>query len=935
MTETLTGRRIFRFTPTFVSRTAGLSLDVVTGLESPQAAEWAAAMLADEARLRQIGDEIGRHLEGAIGDNDDQENRRHLLILRRDVHNLRLPQQPDAALSATQRHGEDLHHMVQAWLSACEAHHAAVADGERPLARDWVTSRTHLKELAAVPHFRRALTLAAPALEEQLDQYIARPLSGKLSKRARKQELSLLHYIYRTACKTSPFSMFTSVTAGRFVPAGDRLLSAQGTATEMVGHARLNVALIPRIVQALRTHPRYSLDLPLELVTGWEIHSERLRYLRRHRVSGTDAGAVTLDTMQENIFYLSAGQVLKQLIEILTQAPGTTLGALAQEMRQSLGLAATSEDVNRFLEAVVRLDLVTTPQLVVDIHADDPFVSFSEGVEEIGTPWALDLAERVREVSALASRIAAANADERRSVLDDLRSRLGDLMSAFGAAPGDLPKTLVYEDATTPGLDVTASAELWENGVARDLDRVSSILPVFDVLLPQRYLLEGFFAIRFGTEGVSQDLVRLVQDFHLDIFDEYMKTSAGPLQTEPDGTPAPPPNWLDLEDIDALHRARLQLVRGMREAYAAMRPGDTELVLTEEFFDKVAAEIPRAQSEMDSRSFFVQIADGDEPRIVLNQTYSGLTLLFSRFLHCLDTTDVADATLVERLREHLLELQPDGAVFAEITGGVDTTNLNVHPSVTPYEIVCPGDSCARPSRAQIHVADLEIHRDPGTGSLYLYSPVLNRRVIPVYLGFLLPFALSDVQRVLLLFSLTRMARLDLWTGTDAPLGDRVIASHPRVRFGSVILVRETWKTDPARLPKRQSYDSQAKWYLEWQRFRRDHHLPRFVFATLSVGSETGAVGSETGADDAEVDRAGERQPDTAGTMSRSSAKPQYIDFSSEPCLQLLDDMIRHGSPRLVFTEMLPESGQQWMRTDDGPVVTEQTIEMTLFPSEAS
>ncbi|WP_265736789.1 lantibiotic dehydratase [Actinacidiphila yeochonensis] len=60
--------------------------------------------------------------------------------------------------------------------------------------------------------------LASPTLDGQLDAYIsdAAPVPDK---RGRKKERSLLSYLYRTACKTSPFSTFTAVATGEFRPA--------------------------------------------------------------------------------------------------------------------------------------------------------------------------------------------------------------------------------------------------------------------------------------------------------------------------------------------------------------------------------------------------------------------------------------------------------------------------------------------------------------------------------------------------------------------------------------------------------------------------------------------------------------------------------------------------------------------------------------------
>lgn len=75
---------------------------------------------------------------------------------------------------------------------------------------------------------------------------------------------------------------------------------------------------------------------------------------------------------------------------------------------------------------------------------------------------------------------------------------------------------------------------------------------------------------------------------------------------------------------------------------------------------------------------------------------------------------------------------------------------------------------------------------------------LGVEVIPVYLGFLLPMALPEVQQVLLNFSYTTMVQLDLWEGTGIPEGDSGVL--PRVRLGNVVLQRKTWRFAAGQLP---------------------------------------------------------------------------------------------------------------------------------------
>lgn len=890
-------------TDVFMLRVGGLPWSAVEALACEATADWAASILEAEEWLSERAHEVSDMIAPLVTEHE-HAMRRTLLNLRRDVFNLRLPRGEGRTAEALALLPDDVADAVSAWISRREALEAEKARGEHLLAEEIGHQREHLRELAQDPRLRDGLLLASPSLERHLPAYLdAGP--DRLSKRARKVERSLVEYVLRTACKTSPFSTLTTVAAGSFVPGLGQGFSSDPQGMGGRSHVRINVATLGRIADAVAEDWERLTDLPVILSSGHSLDHERIRYVRRTKVGSESNAPGALDSLREELFFLSHSNLLDEVMDILGKEPGLLLGELLERLAVPAG--RDPGEVRDYVETLFRLSLLRLPTLDVDIHSEDPLRTFRDGLAALQRPWADLIVEKLDRIAGSVEAYAGAATHERRRLRDGVRDSLDRVTESLVAEPAAMPPGILYEDVSLPDLDLRADKNLWDKTLLADLRALSGILPLFDMLLPHRLVLLGFFRARYGEEGACDDVLTFIHEFHRDIYDQYLQSSASRQDFDEDGEYVPLENWLRMPEIDALDDARRELVDRMRRAYADLPDPDTELVLDDEFMEAVADKLPSPVHQLDSRSFFVQTAERNgQFTSVLNRSYSGLTLLYSRFLHCFGQTRAP--ALADELKDTLKDVCPEGTVLAELTGGYDTTNLNLHPPVTEYEIVCPGESSSRPPEECVRVEELQIRHTSERG-IHLYCPRIDRVVIPVYLGFLLPLALPEVQRALLLFSPTAMAPLDLWQGTDRPLGDAMIGGHPRVRYRDLVLARHTWKTAPDRLPRRNSSQSDTEWFLAWQRWRSEYRIPRRVFVTVDT--------AEAG-DDADQ---GPTHP----------SKPQYVDFDSFLSLQLLDHMIAEAKRRVVMTEMFPEPDELWLRGEEGVHVSEQTVEITRTP----
>ncbi|MEU8206311.1 lantibiotic dehydratase [Streptosporangium sp. NPDC049046] len=885
-------------TPQFMLRVAGMPIDAVAPLGNPRGVRWADAVLAAETAMDTAKQVIADALQESIADNDDEHQRRQLLTLRRDVFNRRLPKNMASARALAEHLGDQGRAALLGWLDQRAAYDEELRQGAAVLAEETELARAHLRELARDPRLRNGVLLASPSLDRYLPAYLDAG-AGPLNKRARRIERSLLEYVYRTACKTSPFSTFTAVALGRFVPGSGSLFPEIDLDVVWRSHARLNVAALARLIDVIVDQLALRPELPVRLTSGSRADTERVRYVRRVRVVGDDDTPMGVDSMRENLFYLPQGNLLQEVMRILGERAEVSFGHLAELLSAADRPNRSPEDVREYLRRLLQLGLLVAPTVHLDVHSTDPMESFRHGLVRLETPWAHAVADRLGDISELVKQYPSADHEARRKLIGTIRSILEEAQRELGAVKPSMPSNLVYEDVCVPGTGAVADPEAWRRSLTPSLCQVARLLPLFDSTVPQRLSLHGFFTARYGVGGRCDDVLRFVHEFHQDYYTYYLKVTSRPSFDE-DGAFVPDPNWLRLPEVEAMAEARKELIRRMKLAAAS----DTDVMLDDEFVDEVSGLVPDHLLDLEPRSFFVQLGDDDgEPFAVVNQTYSGLTLLFSRFVHCFD--DVERGGLAAELRDELAKLQPADAVFAEVTGGYDTTNLNLHPAITPYELVCPGDVSFRSESEQIMVDELSVLHDEETGRLRLYSWRLGREVIPVYLGFIIPPALPEVQRAMLLFSRTIFATIDMWGGTRAHERIKTIRSQPRVRFGDLIVSRRRWTVHPDFLPARTTADGDAESFLAWRRWRRDHGLPQRVFASL------GAV---------------PLRPDASNAMP--TFKPQYIDFGSVLSLHLLDRLAREGNRLIVLEEMLPDIEQIWLKSAEGRYVAEQTIEIT-------
>ncbi|MEV6284176.1 lantibiotic dehydratase [Kribbella sp. NPDC051770] len=888
----------------FLLRVAGQPAEAVAVLRTPAAVDWTEQVLAAEAVRDAVASEVREALEAELATRDPEDPERVALInLRRDAFNGRRPR-PATVTRAEPLLPDAVRSLTHQWIAAIDRVRELFDQGVAVLGEDLAAARVRARELLADDKLRGAVLLQSEVLEKNMDRYL--DPKRKVDKHGRQVERTLLELLYRAALKTSPFSTLTSVGLGRFSDTATRP-RPEPTSLEQRSTVRLNIAVLARLAAVVLADPTLRSGLRVSLAPGASSDGETMRYVRRRTAAGNDPDAVVaLDNVHENLFFLPSGPALDDVVA-LTRDDRPTLAELSQQIAAKAE-GRTAAEADQLIGHLLRLGFLLAPDLQIDLRASDPTKVLLAALTAQDHPTLQELAASLQAAVDLVDAYPSTPARGRAAILNAIRDHVRACFELLGASEQLVPRTVIYEDTTITGNGLEVDRGLWERTLLPDLADLADLLPAFDLNVSRRLTTKGFFKARYGVGGDCQDVVRFCHEFQRDFFDPYTRRSLRRRQFDDDNAFVPQENWFKLPEIVAVDKAR-----EVASLHLKGIPTSTEEIrLGPDFVDAVRRELPPGLAQ--PWSFFTQLArtDEDPGRLILNQAYAGLTLMFSRFAHSLD--DGATELISEILRDYA----PDGAVLAELRGGYETTNLNVHPAVTQYEIVCPGDASTRPKDEQIALDDLYLVHDAEADRVRLRSTRLGREVVPVYLGFLMPMALPEIQQILLCFSPSGMAQIDLWAGTGDPIPVDGIQAYPRLVLGDLVLQRRMWKLNTAVFPFRDPAHSDAEHLLRVRRWRLDHGLPTRLFAQIDNAA------AKSPADDG----AAPDTPETPGAERKAGRKPLPVDFDSWMSLQLLEQLALGAASRIVLTEANPDTDELWLTDEHGrPHVCELLIEL--------
>ncbi|WP_214326882.1 lantibiotic dehydratase [Nonomuraea sediminis] len=419
--------------------------------------------------------------------------------------------------------------------------------------------------------------------------------------------------------------------------------------------------------------------------------------------------------------------------------------------------------------------------------------------------------------------------------------------------PGELHEVAV---STTPM--ATLRHDRWQERL-HDLDVVRRWLAVFDAKTPMRLAVADLLHKRYGTAPKVPFLTlhRLVQEA-VAASDPELSTFLAAAWTQPLAGSSLPL----VRELDRFRAEARTLALSAEDATGTSR-------VPIEALEAQLAERPAWIATPRSSACYVQVAGDD---LVLNVIHGGHGRALRRLDHLIERA--SGLTVAPPLLE-----DPEGAVYAELTGSLGST-LNNRPPSTLHQIDYPHSPAAGPGENRLPLRDLHVVIDPATGLPALWSDRLGLQVVPLHLGmaaeFQLPPAARFIERVfgpgyLLHPSSPPLIRLDRVPGT--------VTRYPRVEAGRVVVQRRRWLSPAADLPMRAKGEGDAAFLLRLAAWLGEHGIPERTFVRA--------------------------WPEQTGAGQDKARKPLYLDLGDLFLVKVFERQVR-GCAFALFEEALPD-----------------------------
>lgn len=908
-------------------RVSGGPFERIEALELNKSLHTTKTIYRLEKKLAETKQAISTGIFTLIPQVEDRKIQNLLLNCRRDIFNERdIPRVARDKLNSYLP--EDLKSAFRDYLDSKELIRELKVQGEKVFRQESLETEKGFRGLAADEVLQKGLLLSSQSLLKRIPGFLLK--ESPANKKDFQTQRGLIKYISRMYCKTSPFSTFTNLVAGKLVfpeGAGTPFLQTQNKEPiEVVHHIRLNNFLYEYLQTLLCKNP--SIYRHFLVRANPSIEKGDNDYLFLTNSKNIEAfQRIPIDPVLEVFLDLTARQkqgiTFKDLVAMIVS--DGYIDALPEEieayilqlieygfLEYNIGVSGIDPDWDiKLREVLDDIDMIEDPvPLLGELsHTLERIRTFSRSYSEASCAERnAILKDSFRLFKDICMKLQEAAGLSERNQTDEDDEEIDSESFKHIARTGFLfkPEQMFYEDTTvniTPGVN--------EKQLGQFIDSLHGLLGQIRHLewhRVERARMKHFFLDKYGN-GAPVDLMTFYEEYYREIKKpeaEWLKKS-GKNAVKVEENP-----FLNIPEVKKWEQengAWLDCFKSGIERKKDFSPGDDEVSFSPDHLERTHREYSREISGKPDRtgcSFgaFIQFylekqADGQEKlKGVINSLFPGFGKLFSRFLHIFDTAITEDLRKWNKTaaEEAILAEDCDASYF----------NANLHPPLLPYEIRIPGGHNSLPPQKQIPLTRLQVRWDEKENSLQLIDKSSQKRVFVFDLGFqghsgrsrlfqlLEKFTLAESLFIIpLIRSITESSKESI-KNQQMKSGESNIYVNPRIVYDQcIVLQRKTWFIPRERLPGKEPGETQWAYFLRVDKWRRELKIPDevFVYAADRRHRQTSPPGK------------------SGQAPGRDDYKPQYISFANPLLIDLFEKLIKRVPQALKVVEMLPNSRQ--------------------------
>lgn len=869
--------------PYSLLRITGLSFDVVEQLDWTNAQQFTEYIAGRKQQLSEMKADLCDSLLEVMQSKDNPASKNKIQNLRRDIFNDRVLKRAvieHAVLHLDQSNQEKLNTYLSQndhFLKQSELWSEKYCD-------ELLRVRKRLQKLSFNQQLLKGISFSSQQLLHSIRYYQHKPIHA-FGKKDVEAELGLFKYITRMACKTSPYSTFTSIAVSG-IKSQALPISYEGSVLNKIsGHVRLNTNLFTHLKGQLLKHPNFHLFIPLRLNPTLKDTGDSFRFLANHR------NVEIFRTIFRN-------PIADMIVRLLQDNPsGFTCQQIYTAMKAQV--ATTKSGLIRYLQQLIDCGLI---ELDFGISGNDPdwdlkFIAFLEqrrkGMK--GISKVVRLLKNLRKTSGRLSKVSAklraklilkAHTEYENTLRDFLTSiSKGELSKAHAAAVAVFkPGQIFYEDTTIRVVQEIGQAGLEQ--LCQYIDAAVSELNTLDYRGDEKRKMIGYFLQKY--DAVSDVPV-------LTFYEDYYRDVKLPEENDRNAGDRPVSKW---QEENKLRRAKWEA--GLIDILESETDlGADEVNVTVSMLRRAnnKASLLPVQRTGDSVGCMIQLytsAENGHLQAVLNGVMQGYGKLYSRFLHIVPEK-VADVIIDHnrnKLDKDLIHMENMDAACH---------NSNIHPCLFDKEIQSPGSNNSSAPQDQLSVADFVIRYNEVSQNLDLIYLPENRPAKTYDLGYL---GLDGRSKLFLLlnefsdsnsytFSPVAIAHNKLLQQKDGRKPGEQILMYPRIVLeGCINLRRKNWIVPKHLLPLKREGESDMDYFASLNVWRKQYQIPAHVFVSI----------------DPERSFTKKNMVKEQLLISRDDYKPQYISFDNPFMVNYLEKMMRKVPRILKIDEALPAKG---------------------------